>query len=163
MNKKYYWGLVGLCFILVLTIVFTGSAQVDPGDSLSFSPQFIRLGLQYRFDTGWADQFSGEINPINASAFSIDWFRYNETEPTKTTIFHNHRATRYTVSLKFNIYNQTDRTTGTFLVDWFRDGEYIGVDSDTGILTIRDVSLVKRSYLDIIKARHYQYTVGDMD
>lgn len=161
--RKHYWIIVGVCFAVVNLIIFQGLglyAQED--EPRYFETQFTKLGVQYRFENGWADQFSGKIKPINESSFIVEWFRYNETNSIKNSTFHNPRAEYYTVDIWVELTNDTTRTKGSFYVTWLNwNKEAISYDIDQGIIWIRDNTLTRRIGSEIIKVRKYDYDVGE--
>lgn len=164
MKKKTYWAIVGLCFLLVFGVMILGPGAQDSSGVVGFEPAFSKVGLQYRFENGWADQFSGKVIPVNNSALFVEWYRYDDETGFLNSSFHNPEATEYRIFLEFYLdtVNQTGKTTGTFYVEWFKGSESLGFDQVSGNLVIRDNTRAARAWTDILRARKYTYTVGDL-
>lgn len=164
MKSRNYWFIIGLCFSIVLGLVWTYPIAQDSTGIVGFESQFTKIGLQYRFDNGWADQFSGKIIPINNSALKIEWYRYDDELGFLNETFHNPNADRYEFFLSFYLdtLNNTGKTTGIFYIEWFKYGNSLEYSQTSGSLVIRDNTRSPRAWTEIIKARKYQYTVGDL-
>lgn len=165
-ERATYWGIVALTFFSVIAtmIVYPLMGQ-DSSGMVVFEERFTVLGLQYRFENGWADQFSGKLHPINDTAFFIEWFKYDDTEGFLNETFYNPEASSYSIHLEFYLdtVNQTGKTTGTFYVSWFdSNGDFMEFYQTSGNLVIRDNLRIKRDWVEIIRARKYSYTVGDL-
>lgn len=160
-----YWGIVGLAWILVLGMVIIAPMAQDITGVVDFEAEFTKIGLQYRFNNGWADQFSGKIIPLNESALFIEWYKYDDDAGFMNSTFYNPEARSYEVELKFYLdtLNQTGKTTGIFYVHWYDEtGIYWGSFQESGNLVIRDNTRSPRPWTDILKARKYSYSVGDL-
>lgn len=165
MSNRKYWALVALCFCIVFGTVLLAPVAQDSTGIVGFDPRFTKLGLQYRFNDGWADQFSGKLHPINDSALMVEWFRYDDDAGLQNSTFYNPEAASYTWELVFYLdtLNITGKTTGIFYVHWYGEqGEYWGSFQDSGNIVIRDINRIPRPWTDIIRARKYAYTVGDL-
>jgi len=149
---------------MIGVIAITPSAQ--PDEILEFKPEHERLGVQYRFDNGWATQFNGKITPLNKSALMIEWFKYEQESSFMTVIYHNPSADYYTYNLLFylNTVNQTGKTSGVFVVHFYKQNGFpLGSIDIEGNVFIRDIEGVKRAYTDILKPRLVKWWVGEFE
>lgn len=149
------------CLFIVFGSVLIVTTSAQPQNNIiKIDPTKTVLGVEYKINGVWVPQISGLIEPINNSAFNIYWRRYNETDPIKTSLFYYDQANYYTVNLEvFYAVNET-KTTGVFIVSWYRGDRYIGRETDRGSIRIRDINGLPVTVDQVIKVRKYQYTVG---
>jgi len=162
--ERNYWLISCALFSIILSMVLFGGVSGQLEISYDFTPQYEVLGLQYRFENGWADQFSGKIYTHNETALTVEWYKYDDTTPLKNITFHNPNADHYDLELFLSISNDTTKTFGVFYVTWLDNRDKIlGSEQDEGALIIRDNLRIKRFASEIIKIRKYQYQVGELD
>ena len=160
---KHYWRIVFLTFSILIGVLFTSPifAQQTPA-SYSLNPRFTKIGYQFLFDNGWADQFSGKIYPLNESAFVIEWFKYDDATRIKNETFHYEGADHYEVAVYVYTFTNNTKFKGVFEVTWLVSNYVVSIDASEAFLVIRDKDRVLRPYNEIIRARKYEYVMGNL-
>lgn len=151
--------LVGI--IMSSLIIISVNAQLENGH-YNFESDFTKLGVQFKFDNGWADEFNGKLYPINETSFIIEWYRYDDETPLKNETFSNINADSYDVSVDVYTFANNTKFYARFEVEWYNQTELLDISVSDGYLVIRDKDRVARTYDEIIRVRKYIYSVGDM-
>lgn len=156
-----YWGTFALAFLIVFgTIIFTPYAQ-DAQDRYECETDRQIIVCEYLIDGVWCQQFRGKIEPVNESAFIIQWMRYDEDTIIRNATLHDPQAREYVIKLRVFYETNTSRTHAVFHVAWYRGKTLTSIQSDEGFLAVRDNTGLRRFIEDIEKVRWGSYNVGD--
>lgn len=158
-------GITQVFYFLMLLCV--GVILVASVQSLKAQPledyDHHEIGAMLKINNQWVKQFYGLVDPVNQSYVIINWYRYQDPDVFKISVFSNPEANDYFLRLESNLIpmNTTnDRIYGSFRVYWVYDGEVIDIDQEDGSIVIRDIDRVAVSIETDQEWRRYEYYQG---